>query len=140
MGKFVGLKSIKIRNFRAIVSTEINLNDFNVFVGLNDVGKSTILKALNLFFNGETDPGVGFDFKRDFSNKAPFRKRKAKEVKIGLEIEAPSSYNPKASITWTKVWREEGIRDDLEQLKYSTGEEFESKKKIRNWVSNIRFS
>ena len=32
-----------------------------------NVGKSNLLKALNLFFNNETDWGIPFDFSRDFS-------------------------------------------------------------------------
>ena len=43
----------------------------NIFVGMNDVGKSNVLKALNLFFNGQTDYNVDFDFKKDFSYLFP---------------------------------------------------------------------
>ena len=39
----------------------------NVFVGINDVGKSNILKALNLFFNGQTDYSNGFSYESDFT-------------------------------------------------------------------------
>jgi putative ATP-dependent endonuclease of the OLD family len=41
-----------ISNFRGIQGlTEITFNNFNTIVGKNDAGKSTILKALNVFFN-----------------------------------------------------------------------------------------
>ena len=43
---------IKIENFRSFENEiEINFNDLNVFVGKNDIGKSTILEALDIFFN-----------------------------------------------------------------------------------------
>lgn len=43
---------IKIKNFRGYKDeTEIELNDLTVFVGKNDIGKSTILEALDIFFN-----------------------------------------------------------------------------------------
>ena len=46
------IKSMKIKNFRGY-SDEIivNFDDLTVIVGKNDVGKSTILEALDLFFN-----------------------------------------------------------------------------------------
>ena len=41
-----------ISNFRGIKEpTEITFRNFNTIVGKNDAGKSTILKALNVFFN-----------------------------------------------------------------------------------------
>ena len=44
--------SVTIRNFRGYEkATTIDFNDFTVFIGKNDVGKSTILEALDLFFN-----------------------------------------------------------------------------------------
>lgn len=46
------IKKIKIENFRAYKDeTIIELNNLNVFVGKNDIGKSTILEALDIFFN-----------------------------------------------------------------------------------------
>lgn len=62
----ITIKSVHIRNFRSIVDETINLTDFNCFVGKNDSGKSNVLKALNLFFNGETDFNTAFDFKSDY--------------------------------------------------------------------------
>lgn len=49
------ITSIRIKNFRSIKNALIKVKDMNIFVGLNDVGKSNVLKALNLFFNGNTD-------------------------------------------------------------------------------------
>ena len=46
------LKIIKLKNFRGYKNEIIRLdNDINVIIGKNDVGKSTILEALNIFFN-----------------------------------------------------------------------------------------
>ena len=46
------IDSIKIKNFRGYKDeTKIELNDLTVFVGKNDIGKSTILEALDIFFN-----------------------------------------------------------------------------------------
>lgn len=46
---------LHINNFRGFASTDINLDEkFNVIVGKNDVGKSTVLEALEIFFNNST--------------------------------------------------------------------------------------
>ena len=45
------LKRMKLKNFRAHKDTNINFNDLSVIIGKNDIGKSSILDALNLFFN-----------------------------------------------------------------------------------------
>ncbi len=46
------IKKIKLENFRAYKEEiTVDFNDLNVFVGKNDIGKSTILEALDIFFN-----------------------------------------------------------------------------------------
>ena len=50
MGYRAIIREIRIKNFRSIVEATIPLDNFNIFVGLNDCGKSNVLKALNLFF------------------------------------------------------------------------------------------
>lgn len=50
------LSKLKLKNFRGY-SNEIgiNIDDLNVFIGRNDIGKSSILEALDIFFNGKPD-------------------------------------------------------------------------------------
>jgi predicted ATP-dependent endonuclease of OLD family len=46
------LISIKLKNFRSYKEEiVIDLDDLTVFVGKNDIGKSTVLEALDIFFN-----------------------------------------------------------------------------------------
>jgi|HigsolmetaAR203D_1030402.scaffolds.fasta_scaffold02871_10 putative ATP-dependent endonuclease of the OLD family len=48
------LKSLILENFRSYKDrTVINFDDFTALIGKNDVGKSTILEALEIFFNSE---------------------------------------------------------------------------------------
>ena len=48
------LKKLKLRNFRAYKNFEVAFDDsINVIIGRNDIGKSTILEALEIFFNSE---------------------------------------------------------------------------------------
>lgn len=46
------IKKIKIKNFRGYNDeVEIEFGDLTAFVGKNDIGKSTVLEALDIFFN-----------------------------------------------------------------------------------------
>lgn len=46
------LKSFKVNNYKSLKKVELgDLSDTTVFVGRNDSGKSSVLKALDLFFN-----------------------------------------------------------------------------------------
>lgn len=50
------LKTLRLKNFRSYSrETEIDISDLNVIIGKNDVGKSSILEALDIFFNGKPD-------------------------------------------------------------------------------------
>jgi predicted ATPase len=105
------IRSIHIENFRSIRSLDADLAQLAIFVGRNDCGKSNILRALNLFFNNQTNPGTDFDFEDDYNFYAPVRVRKAREVVVRLEISLPSSYHRTNGhvIVWTKRWREDGL-------------------------------
>lgn len=114
------IKHIRIKNFRSIIDLDIDVEMMNIFVGLNDAGKSNILKALNLFFNNETEPGCIFDFETDYSKYAPVRKKKAKEITISIVFAIPESYSYHEDVEWTKIWREEGIyRDNSSQWNFT---------------------
>ncbi|WP_350147742.1 AAA family ATPase [Pyruvatibacter sp.] len=51
------IKEIEIAYFRSLYKERIrHVEDMNIFFGRNDSGKSNVVRALNLFFNGETNP------------------------------------------------------------------------------------
>ena len=78
------IREIQIKNFRSIRNMTISARKHNVIVGLNDVGKSNILRALNLFFNNQTDNGKAYDFDYDFAYHFPAKSKKTKEVVIAV--------------------------------------------------------
>jgi len=45
------ISKILLENFRAFRSSEIDVRNLNVFLGKNDQGKSSILEAMDIFFN-----------------------------------------------------------------------------------------
>ncbi len=132
------IKEVRIRNFRSIVKADIVLNNLSIFVGLNDVGKSNILKALNLFFNNETDYDKALDFTHDYSKFTPVRKKKAEEIIIEIVFHAPTNYKESKDIIWRKVWRKSGLHFNI--TKFIDNTSFPNKSKLNSWLQNIRFS
>ncbi|MFM5367746.1 AAA family ATPase, partial [Aeromonas veronii] len=60
------IKNVEIGYFRSIYKESIDCDsDLNIVFGRNDSGKSNVLRALNLFFNAQTNPGKVFDFAMD---------------------------------------------------------------------------
>lgn len=106
------IKSITIKNFRSIVDETIEFSNFTCLVGNNDCGKSNVLKALNLFFNNQTDFNTEFNFDRDYSKLAKTLKKKAKQITISITFNIPKNYKDGGEKTWTKSWRETGLHSD----------------------------
>lgn len=131
------IKELLIKNFRSIVSCQLPLNDLSLFVGLNDVGKSNVLKALNLFFNNETESKKSFSFLEDYSKYATKRLKKAEEITIELHIEAPKNYKGGKDIRWIKVWRKDGLHSDT--ITFLDGSKFPERSKLFSWLKNVRF-
>lgn len=52
MTDILSLDSFNVNNFKPILDSEdVNLDDFNVFIGKNDAGKSSLLEALKIFLS-----------------------------------------------------------------------------------------
>lgn len=78
------IKKIKIENFRAYENeTIVDFGNLNVFVGKNDIGKSTILEALDIFFN--ENKGVVKIDKDDINKKC--KNNSNTEIKICVVFE-----------------------------------------------------
>ncbi|MEQ9519912.1 MAG: AAA family ATPase [Parvibaculum sp.] len=107
------ISNIQIENFRSIRSLDIDLVDLTIFVGQNDCGKSNILRALNLFFNEETNPGEPLSFANDY-NFFENPNRRAKEIVVRITIELPENYRRINGdrICWEKKWRADGKYED----------------------------
>lgn len=104
------ITKIDIRNFRSARNLALSPGKLAVLVGKNDSGKSNVLRALNLFFNGRTMPGDDLDFETDH-NVFNQPNRRAKEIAIKLEIPMPESYRDTNGdfVVWERRWRAEGL-------------------------------
>jgi len=88
----IAIEKIEIKNFRSFdnhkdINNEIiKANHLNILSGANDSGKSNILRALNLFFNGSTDIETFFDFNRDFFKSDPNDDNQAQKEIVSVKI------------------------------------------------------
>ncbi|MGG5413051.1 ATP-dependent nuclease [Edwardsiella tarda] len=148
----VRITKIEILNFRSIQKITIDAALLQIIVGNNDVGKSNILRALNLFFNSETNIGMPFDFTTDYNiYSARKKQKKAKEIKIKLTLSIPSSYHTTNGnfIEWTKSWRSSGLHENriqgfVSQRGPRGGRNFERRdipprSNIKQLLNNIRY-
>ena len=134
------IQKISIKRFRSIVDESFEADNLTVFVGKNDVGKSNILRAINLFFNNQTDVGQDFDFESDFSRIAPVTKKKAKEIIIELVLTPPNTFKGYSKkLLWTKKWRAEGSYEPGERMRFSDGTVLPDKSRLRVWLRRLRY-
>jgi len=64
------IKAVEVRYFRSFYQVSFSpTRKMNVIFGENDTGKSNVMRALNLFFNGHTSPDEEFDLDIDLSSR-----------------------------------------------------------------------
>ena len=102
------INDVEIRYFRSIYQARIDkLSGVTILFGRNDSGKSNVLRALNLFFNGETNPGMPFSFERDLCHarlaEADELTDARKFVSVKLVFNTPSNWRQSLGPTfWVK--------------------------------------
>jgi energy-coupling factor transporter ATP-binding protein EcfA2 len=120
------IKRIEIRYLRSIHRLAVPAGALTVLSGANDVGKSNILKALNLFFNNQVDWQTPLDFYRDFSlrrlNEVRRESIKGRQfIRIDVEFARPPNYKGSLppTFTVTRTWLRDSLvpeeRNDLER-------------------------
>lgn len=93
------VEEIEISYFRSFYKFRFkDLKDLNVIFGKNDAGKSNIIRAINLFFSGETDHLRRFEFPIDFSEKRASEATESDDVRkflyVKITFNTPISYRP----------------------------------------------
>lgn len=85
------ISKIEINYFRSTYNVNLaKINDVNVLIGGNDSGKSNVLKALNLFFNNNTELSTPFVFGDDLSR---VREKEVKETRGKASIWIKITFN-----------------------------------------------
>jgi putative ATP-dependent endonuclease of OLD family len=80
------IEHIKIHNFRSIKDGEFDLGNYNLLIGENNSGKSTVINALRTFYE---DGGLKFSASRDF----PKFETEDKESWIEIEFSLTENEN-----------------------------------------------
>ena len=85
------ITAIEICNFRSLQQVSLDeLAAANIIAGRNHSGKSNILRALNLFFNDEVDPGN--NLKLSLDHYRPWRKKKLISIAVKFDLRSKFTY------------------------------------------------
>ncbi|WP_214793438.1 MULTISPECIES: AAA family ATPase [unclassified Exiguobacterium] len=76
------ISKIHIHNYRSIIDEKFELSGFNLLVGANNSGKSTVINAILTFYEK-----IKFNSKNDFPKIGSFDKESWIEITYGLEKE-----------------------------------------------------
>lgn len=103
------------RSFDKVILKEIK--PINIITGSNDVGKSNLLRALNLFFNEKDEFGQDFNFQKDFSKNRLLTVQKESvkgkqfirmDVEFNCKNAFPSTLPNKFTVT--KRWTRDSVK------------------------------
>jgi len=143
------ISQIEIKGFRSIRSIKLDgLEDFTAFAGLNNSGKSNVLRALNAFFNGLTDNDKPLDVDKDFF-RPDLKKKKAKQISVAVSFSLPNHFNFRKGLgaveeylgtrkfKITKTWRR---KDLIPTYHFNERElDFEKHQRIDQFLQLINF-
>lgn len=149
------IKRIEIQYFRSIYNIVIKeFSDLNMLSGKNDVGKSNVLKALNLFFNNRIDSKREFVFSENFNllRRQQVRKNSIKGkqfIRIKVTFDRGNSFEKTlpSSFSITKKWYRNDffpsdVKNDIKYRMQSEGmifNERRSKTSLTMFLNKIRF-
>lgn len=135
------ITKIEIISFRSIEKITIPVKEINIFSGSNDIGKSNILKALNLFFNNQTDFQKPLKFDDDYnkvSRAKAQRSTKMKQlIKIRIHIKPPSSYKTLAGVN--NIFIERQFDRDGERFERFSADETKKKASIKRIINKVKY-
>ena len=131
------LENIRVKNFRSLRDVPFDAKALTVFVGCNDEGKSNLLRALDLFFNGDKRDGYALNWQRDFCAFTKTPKNKAPQIEITLTFKLPGTFNLADRVLWQRIWRQEGLYKD--EIRLADGKELPSRSKAYSFLKAIRY-
>lgn len=145
------IEQINIQYYRSIKDSKIkSINELNIFSGKNDVGKSNVLKALDLFFN-KNETNFFEDFNKERLQEVRQESVKGKQyIKIEITFLNPGNYStlPARFIvtkSWDRLGKLIGIpKDNFDTLinrnKFSPRSVDISRRTLTGFLNKIRYT
>ena len=145
------IKQINIQYYRSLKDEKIkNLNEANIFSGKNDVGKSNVLKALDLFFN-KKETNFLEDFNKERLKEVRRESVKGKQyIKIEITFLNPGNYKTlpnefNVTKTWDRTGNVSGIlKDNFDYLmrkgKFNPRSIDISRRTLTGFLNKIRYT
>ena len=145
------IKQINIQYYRSLKNEKIkNLNEANIFSGKNDVGKSNVLKALDLFFN-KKETNFLEDFNKERLKEVRRESVKGKQyIKIEITFLNPGNYKTlpnefKVTKTWDRTGNVSGVlKDNFEYLmregKFNPKSIDISRRTLTGFLNKVRYT
>lgn len=129
------LKSFTINGFRRILESKIIIGDASFLIGENNVGKSAVLSAMDIFHSGETKLSI-FDF--FFDEDSGFRSEKVVMIAeyVGLPEESENWKGFKGRVL--KRTTEEGVEERYILFKKEYTQEGKSIHSLKEYKRNIK--
>lgn len=119
------ISSISIQGFRSIRDANIQeLGHLSALAGLNNSGKSNVLRALNAFFTGDVEPGKPLVVSRDYY-RPDLAKKKARRIRISVHFSLPPAFK---------------FRKGLEAVADLLGDDFELSKEWAAGRNTVNYS
>lgn len=121
------INSVEVKYFRSINSQRIReCKPVNIITGSNDIGKSNLLRALNLFFNEKDEHGAEIVFRDEFSHSRldAVRRESVKGrqfIQIEVEFNCQDSFQKtlpsrfKVRKTWYRDSKTPNLSHDLDR-------------------------
>lgn len=147
------IEKIEIQYFRSIYRISFtNVSSINILTGKNDVGKSNVLKALNLFFNNYIVEEGDYDFSRNYNLKRLEEVRKdtikgKQFIQIKITFKRGKQYEKTLpeSFTISKKWNRDSsipqISDNIELMLRKKGKKCtaRSKASLTRYLNGIKY-
>lgn len=114
----MNVKKVRLKNFRGYKDFEIEFSSsLNVIIGKNDIGKSTILEALDIFFNSDK-------IKMEIDDLCVYKSSANVEISVSFEVDLKKEYTIETvptSLEKEFLLNSSGLLEVVKQWDFSSG-------------------
>jgi hypothetical protein len=142
------ISAARIKGFRSIADLELNeFGNFNVLCGLNNSGKSNVLRAIYAYFTDNCEPGIPLEIDRDF-HLPHAKKHRKKQISVSVKFNIPGNFSFRKGLeevkhliasgtTITKVWERASINTQYYINNSTKPLDYENSQRIEQFLSLI---